>query len=153
MPRHLRERYVPINLKYVKSNYLVGTSYYKNKVVSLYCSRAVPPEIIWLPVNKRSWTKTLWMQAMVTQVALEALYYHTFALSSIDIHSPSVLEMWRVLRRSTAAHNTCITRHTWLLATWQLRSLRTLFLLEEKYRIFYYFWIAVYYNLRLHKRL
>ena len=61
--------------KLKKSNYLVGTCCYKNKVDSLYHSRAVPPEIILLPVDKSSSTETLWTPVMVTRMVLEALHY------------------------------------------------------------------------------
>ena len=49
-----------------------------------------------------------------------------------------------------------IASHTWhicSLATRQLPTLRTPFLLEEKHGIFYYFWKAVGYRLCLHEQL
>ena len=58
----------------------MGTSCYKNEVISLYRSRAtcMPPQIILLPVDKSSCTETLWMPVMVTCTVLEALHYYAF---------------------------------------------------------------------------
>ena len=68
---------------------------------------------------------------MVTQMALPALHYGTFVLFSMDICTLS----W----------------HTFLLTTGQLWTLQTVFLLEKKHDMFYYFWIC--YSLCLHERL
>ena len=96
---------------YRKSNYRVGTSCNKSEVDSLYRSRAVPPEIIPLPVDKSSCTDTLWTPVMdslpprekardvllfldggrlpltLTRTALQALHYRTFVLFSMDIRT------------------------------------------------------------------
>ena len=66
----------------------------------LYRSRAVPPEIILLPVGEISCTETLWTPVMVTRVVLKVLHYYAFC----TIFWTSARPVYSTRDRSFARH-------------------------------------------------